>query len=99
MRQILIIWTLRSHLYRIKQGKKDLQDIDIDPQDMDMDTCLGDTVIEDEPEQEDTIHYTITERQRKAALFILKAREERMLTQNALNGLLEDITCKYNSPF
>ena len=61
-------------------------------------TCLGDTVI-DEPEQEDTIQYTTTERQRKAALFILKAREERMLTQKALNGLLEDITCKYSSPF
>ena len=34
---------------------KDPQSIDIDPQGMDMDTCLGDTVIEDEPEQEDTI--------------------------------------------
>ena len=98
LRQILIFWTLRSHLYR-KHGKKDPQGTDIDPQGMDMDTCLGDTVIEDEPEQEDTIQYTTAERQRKAALFILKAREERMLTQNALNGLLEDITCKYGCPF
>ena len=34
--------------------------------------------------------------QRAAALFILKAREERMLTQNTMNGLLKDVTgCKY----
>lgn len=37
-----------------------------------------------------------SDNQRAAALFILKAREERMLTQNAMNGLLKDVTgCLY----
>jgi len=30
--------------------------------------------------------------QHSAALFILKAKEDRMLTQNALNGIIQDIT-------
>ena len=28
-----------------------------------------------------------------ATLFILKAKEERMLTQSALNGLIQDVIC------
>ena len=56
---------------------------------------LGDTSIDDEPQMEDVEHYTEIERQRNAAFFILKAREERLLTQNALDGLLQDITCEY----
>lgn len=55
----------------------------------------ADTNTDDEPEVGDIENYTEAERQRKVALFILKAREERMLTQNTLDGLLQDITCKY----
>lgn len=31
------------------------------------------------------------ERKRQAALFILKAKEERMITQKALDGILKDV--------
>ena len=31
-------------------------------------------------------------RQRRGVLFVLKAKEERMLTQSTLNGMIEDIT-------
>ena len=55
---------------------------------------LGHTSIDDEPQMEDVEHYTEIERQRNSAFFILKAREERLLTQNALDGLLQDITCE-----
>lgn len=37
------------------------------------------------------------QRQRRAALFILKTKEERRLTQNSLDGLLSDITGSYLS--
>lgn len=59
--------------------------------------CIDDVSAEpcnDETQQPTA--YTTINSQRAAALFILKAKEERMLTQNALSGLLKDITGRYN---
>ena len=42
----------------------------------------------------EVIHSTTPQdTKRREALFILKAKEERKLTQTALNGLLPDISC------
>ena len=68
---------VRSHLYR-KHGKKEVQQ-GSDSEDMDTTEYLGNTTIEDDETEVDTQQDTI-ERQQQAALFILKAREERMLT-------------------
>jgi len=37
-------------------------------------------------------HYLSSDAERSAALFILKAKEDRMLTQSALNGIIQDVT-------
>lgn len=85
----------RSHLYRkhkevpeVEQGSSRYQydtDVPVGTSTDDIECTMCEPAVDDRTEEE---------RQRKAALFILKAREERMLTQSALNGLLEDITCK-----
>ena len=59
-------------------------------------TVTVNTSTDDDPQMNNVeTERTEVERQKKAALFILKAREERLLTQDARDGLLEDITCKY----
>ena len=59
-------------------------------------TVTVNTSTHDDPQMNNVeTERTEAERQKKAALFILKAREERLLTQDALDGSLEDITCKY----
>ena len=37
-------------------------------------------------------HYLSSDAEQSAALFILKAKEDRMLTQSALNGIIQDVT-------
>ena len=89
----------RSHCYR--KHEKELTDevrsdsVTVDSMtEQDMDT--NDEPL-DEPQPENTDHHDShreADRQQKAALFILKATEERSLTQDTLDGMLEDITCK-----
>ena len=43
----------------------------------------------DEPQDDNC---ACSDAQRSAALFILKTKEDRMLTQSALNGILQDMT-------
>jgi len=63
------------------------QPTDDTPQDNSTDNSSSDTNTE-------VIHSTTPQdKKRREALFILKAKEERKLTQTALNGLLPDISC------
>ena len=94
----------RSHLYRKhrdsvhrnEQTDDTIQEIatrayeqptEDTPQDNSTDNSYSDTNTE-------IIHSTSPQdKKRQEALFILKAKEERKLTQTALNGLLPDISC------
>lgn len=42
--------------------------------------------------QDDNRACILSDAQQSAALFILKAKEDRMLTQSALNGIIQDMT-------
>lgn len=87
-----LIHEYRSHLYR-KHG------VDVDDDEHNSTTenrTLGidDASFQhpDDETMEQPTADTTTDKQRAAALFILKAKEERMLTQNAVSGLLKDVT-------
>jgi len=87
----------RSHLYR-KHGINVDDDSAIDAATINdgIDDDINDITIQqfDDIQQTAIDSTTVTTNQRTAALFILKAKEERMLTQTALNGLLKDVTGK-----
>ena len=89
----MILFLFRSHIYRKHRDSQELRDQDMpsycgdEPDDVNYNeiTVLDDVISTSGQSSK-------VEDQRRAALFILKAKEERMLTQNALEGLLDDIT-------
>lgn len=83
-------YTFRSHLYR-KHNNQSIEPVSSaepeissfsNAEEQDSDNADTDTEVHDLEE----------ERKRRAALFILKTKEERMLTQTTLERILQDIT-------